>query len=97
MSKDNEGLDEANALIRRLVEWAEQMGGWEATCWHDAERYLAVQDFKQKLHDVGSTDPDEMNALILEAVDAVGLDLNTAEGKAFFELLSAECEAFVEG
>lgn len=40
-------------LIARLVEWQRGMGGFEAPCWRDAERYLGVQDATE---DIDSAD-----------------------------------------
>lgn len=33
---------DAMSVLRDLVAWAEQMGGWEAPCWNRAELLLAT-------------------------------------------------------
>lgn len=43
-------------LIRSLLTWAEQMGGWEAPCWTDAERFIAGMDAR-KLPEVQAERP----------------------------------------
>lgn len=51
------------AIIKRLVEWAEHTGGWEAPCWAEAQQLIETREL------VGQQGFDEVQQLVLHSYE----------------------------
>lgn len=54
---DCEDCRDALTVLRRLLEWERQLGGWEAPCWRDAARLAKSLDAAAEPEPVEPTDP----------------------------------------
>jgi hypothetical protein len=89
-------LQQAEDLLRRLLGWAANTGGWDAKVWRDAEAYFQteVEQIENVAIELG-LDAEDLDEVVHDLAQEVALDeLNTLEKQDDQEEHVSEREAF---